>query len=397
MLSPLLLVVSSLSIPGAPALENALPLHTPGGWCVDVGPGTVTIGGEQISLADPARLVVPEPGEMVVRNEEHTLPVFNPNAGGWRKGVRLRALVTQECSATGLLHPASVTVKRTSDGTPYTLGKDYAMDGLWATVGRLEEGAIAEGEAVHIDYTYSPARLDGVLLNAAGQVRLAVGTPGLGVELPPVAGPGEHYVGSIWIHGRISGLTDENLFPVDFSVAEAAPPEYYAAEQFLPKTLAKLEAGEKVKIVAWGDSVSAGGGVGGDKDAWYQHQFLDRLKARYPKADISLITAAWPGRGSRNYLEAPAGGEYDFEHDVLGPKPDLVTCEWVNDAYLKDEALVMHYTRILEKLQGAGAEVVLLTPHLVRPDWMGVDTLKFDDDPRPYVQGLRRFAAKRTT
>ena len=30
--------------------------------------------------------------------------------------------------------------------------------------------------------------------------------------------------------------------------------------------------------------------------------------------------------------------------------------------------------------------------HLVRPDWMKVNTIKFDNDPRPYVQGLYKFA-----
>ncbi len=223
-------------------------------------------------------------------------------------------------------------------------------------------------------------------------MRLEVGTPGLGFDLPGEPFVLETHVGSVWNQGNITEITEENLLPVEQVATDPTPPEYYPAEQFLPKTLAKLEAGEKVTIVAWGDSVTAGGGVGGAKELWYQYQFLDRLKKRYPKADIEMITAAWPGRGSRNYLEAPAGGDYDFQRDVLDPKPDLVTCEWVNDAYLKDEALVAHYTLILEKLRGAGAEVALLTPHLVRPDWMGVTTLKFDEDPRPYVQGLRKFA-----
>jgi hypothetical protein len=92
------------------------------------------------------------------------------------------------------------------------------------------------------------------------------------------------------------------------------------------------------------------------------------------------------------YLAAPAGGHYDFVRDVLDPKPDLVTIEFVNDAVLNEEETVAHYEGILNRIQGAGAEVVLLTPHLVRRDWLGVDTLKFDDDPRPFVAGLRRVA-----
>jgi len=393
MFSSFLLVAAALTASGSPELLNAMPLHAPGGWQVDVGPGTITVNGWEISMADPMRLEVPAPEAVSVVGEEHVLPLFDPKAGGWRKGARLKALIAQECSATGLLRPETVVVKRASDGEELVLDKDYAMDGLWATVGRLEGGAIAEGEAVRIDYTYGQARVDLILINGEGQVRLAVGTPGLGFDLPSEFQDREVHIGSVWNPGNIKKITDENLLPVEQVATEPTPPEYYPAEQFLPKTLAKLEAGEKVTIVAWGDSVTAGGGVGSAKELWYQYQFLDRLKKRFLKAEIELITAAWPGRGSRNYLEAPAGGDYDFQRDVLDPKPDLVTCEWVNDAYLKDEALVEHYTIILDKLRGAGAEVALLTPHLVRPDWMGVETIKFDEDPRPYVQGLRKFAA----
>ena len=392
MITPLLFVVALLSAADTPALNNAMPLHAAEGWYVDVGPGALTIGGAAIALADPVRLAVPDPGVVAVKAEEHTLPVFMEKGGGWTRGAKLIALVTQECTATGLLRPESVVVRKAVDGTLCTLDTDYALDGLWATIGRLEGGAIGENDEVLIDYTYGPSRLDSILVNEAGQVRLAVGTLGLGVDPPPAPGTGEYRIGSVWIPGNRKELAAESLFPVEFPVTEETPPEYCAAEQFLPMTLAKLEAGEPVTIVAWGDSVTAGGGTGGVADAGYQYQFHRRLQARFPKSAITLITAAWGGRGSRDYLEAPAGSEHDFERDVLAPKPDLVLCEWVNDAYLKDDALAAHYAGILKKLRGGGAEVVLLTPHLVRPDWMGVDSLKFDDDPRPYVQGLRRFA-----
>ena len=40
------------------------------------------------------------------------------------------------------------------------------------------------------------------------------------------------------------------------------------------------------------------------------------------------------------------------------------------------------------------AEWIILTPHYVRPDWMGLDRERdIDQDPRPYVAGLRQFAA----
>ena len=106
-----------------------------------------------------------------------------------------------------------------------------------------------------------------------------------------------------------------------------------------------------------------------------------------------MLTAAWPGASSKAYLEAPAGGPYDFVRDVLDPKPDLVTLEFVNDAYLDEPGIAAHYAGILEKIRGAGAELVLITPHLVRPDWMNAPDTLFTEDPRPYVKGLKQFAA----
>ena len=135
-----------------------------------------------------------------------------------------------------------------------------------------------------------------------------------------------------------------------------------------------------------------GAGVGSTPESWYQHVFLKQLRERIPQAEITLHTAAWPGGNSRGYMTAPAGGKYDFQRDVLDPKPDLVTIEFVNDSGWKGDALKEHYNKIRDILQGNGSEIILITPHFVRPDWMGMADTKFDADPRPYVQGLREYA-----
>jgi hypothetical protein len=51
------------------------------------------------------------------------------------------------------------------------------------------------------------------------------------------------------------------------------------------------------------------------------------------------------------------------------------------------------YSKLLADFQGIGAEWIILTPHYVRPDWMGLNRERdVNDDPRPYVAGLREFA-----
>ena len=375
------------------ATAQTVPVRVSSAWEVTVGPGELSVaGGGRISVTETV-LRVPEQAVVQVRGEKHArLPVFAAKAAGWRRGARLKPLVTQECTAAGALVPESIAV-RAVDGSAFVVEEDYLVEGFWGTVGRVEGAAIGPQQAVSIDYDYYPNRLHAIAVAAGGGVRLVEGEGALGVQLPPDLAPGETRLAAVWLSGAVPQLTDANLFPVDGSQPEPSEWRGRAAE-LCPKTVAKLQAGQPVRIVAWGDSVTNGGGVGGDRGKWYQFIFLERLRKLYATSKITLLTASWPGGSSRGYMSAPAGGKYDFKRDVLDPKPDLVTIEFVNDAGWRGEALHGHYGKILEILRGNGSEVILITPHFVRPDWMGVKTLKFDDDPRPYAKGLRTFARR---
>ena len=388
-----LFLLLALAPTAAIPISNGIPVRVTAPWKIELGPGKVTLAGREIFLKDSVAFDIQPQNRVEVRDERHdSLPVFNPKTGGWRKGARLKELITVECTATGLLLPESVKVNTAPGaGTRFTHGADYEMDGFWATVGKLEAGAIKEGQPVWIDYDYVPCRLDSVVVDSEGKVKYVEGKPGTALVQPPSLSIGETAIANIWLEGKTEALTDNNLFPIE----EMGKPETSGeaqAEKYLPKTSAKLHAGEKVTIVAWGDSVTDGGGVESSLALRYQNQFARMLGERYPKATINMLTAAWGGRGSRDYLEAPRGGAKDFVRDVLEPKPDLVTIEFVNDAYLDEEQTQIHYKKILNLLQENGSEVILITPHLVRPDWMQVTGMKFDEDPRPYVRGLHRFA-----
>ena len=99
-----------------------------------------------------------------------------------------------------------------------------------------------------------------------------------------------------------------------------------------------------------------------------------------------IVWGGWEGHEPKQCVDifAPYLEEQGFEVEVS----DTL------DAYLDEAGVETHYGKILADLRGIGAEVALITPHLVRPDWMHVETLKFDTDPRPYVKGLERFAKK---
>ena len=365
-----------------------------GPWQVEVGPGTVKrAAGGEVALQRQV-LDVPPQTATQVRGESQALPVFRTKGGGWGRGAKLRQLITQECTAAGALAPASLKVRAKDGGTVYARGTDWEVDNHWGTIGRLAGGKIAAKQAVLMDYDYYPNRMHLVVVNAQGKARLVVGEPGIGIQLPPKTKPGDLHLATVWLSGEVKALADGNLLPVDGTPVPKSGWEG-SAEKLCPKTLAKLRAGQPVTIVAWGDSVTNGGGVGAKRDAWYQNVFHRRLQARFPQSKITLKTAAWGGGNSNGYMNAPAGGRYDFKRDVLDPKPDLVTIEFVNDSGWHGDGLKKHYAKILNHLQGNGSEIILITPHFVRPDWMRSEkwklSTKHDDDPRLYTQSLRQF------
>jgi hypothetical protein len=183
-------------------------------------------------------------------------------------------------------------------------------------------------------------------------------------------------------------LVESHLFPILETVYPEEPSRGPSpAETFLPRTMARLRSGEPLKILAWGDSVTTAGR--------FQPLFLAHLWRRFPQAEIELVTEAWPGKNTLDYLAESPGSGRNFSEKVLAQKPDLILSEFVNDASLRESPgeTQARYERIREAFRVIGAEWILLAPHYVKPDWMGLDRQRnIDDDPRPYVRFLREFA-----
>jgi lysophospholipase L1-like esterase len=396
----MLLLASIVALGGmcaaAPAIENAMPVTITSAWTIQVGPGSVTANGVECKFSEAVAFDIAAPELKQVRDECHcSLPIYDAATACWRRGVKLEGVRAEECNATGLLIPESVKVKAAQgDSTPYVLDKDYMLDPVWGNFGRTADGAINARQTTYVDYDFSQNRIDSVVIDKSGKARLIKGESGAALVYPPEPGEGETAVVNVWVPGRTEKLGEDNLYQIDFAPEPAKESAPTQAEQFLPKTLAKLRAGEEVTIVAFGDSVTDGGGVTATTDMWYQNQFATQLRARFPKAKIRMITAGWGGYTSKAYMDSPRGDAHDFVRDVLEPKPDLVTVEFVNDAYLDEAGTAEQYGKILEQVKSVGGELVVITPHLIRPDWMKIDTLKFDEDPRPYVRGLHAFAEK---
>ena len=378
------------AICGISSLGAAAQVTTPaeirltGDWTVSVTvPGTPPVTAE---------LKIPGPDIVTVAHEKYDrLPDFDAKtAAGWRKGVRLRGVIAAECTVEGLLDPESLVVRAGPEPAAATFrkGVDYEADLVSGTVGRLPQGAIAPDQPVYIDYRHARMRIDSAVLSADGRIVLKTGTPHTAMPEPPALAPGETRLANIFISGRLDALTDDNLFPIlETAYPEPAQTGLSVAERLLPKSLKKLQSGEPLKILAWGDSVTTFNR--------YQTMFVERLKARYPNAKIELITEAWGGRNTGSYLSEPPGSEHNYQEKVLDRKPDLIVSEFVNDAGLSETQVEERYGKILADFRKIGAEWIILTPHYVRPSWMGLSSQRnIDDDPRAYVKGVRLFAQK---
>ncbi|MCK5862129.1 MAG: SGNH/GDSL hydrolase family protein, partial [Candidatus Hydrogenedentes bacterium] len=315
------------------ACDGSLEMRVVADWRIEIGSGTV--GG--ITLSEPVTFDITPPQRIAIHDERHAaVALFNPDAGGWGKGVRLHAVQTAECSATDRFYPETLQVKSAAgeEAVQFVYGRDYEIDSQWGSFGRIKGSAIGENQEVFIDYDYEQDRLDTLAVNASGEVFLFAGIPSLGVVLPGAETAGFVPVARVWIPGRGKKLTKDNLYPISFEGWDGQSDSLCAAEESLPKTLEKLRTGIPLTLVTFGDSVSCGGGVGSDQSLWWQSQFMTRLKEQFPISQVTWKNAGWGGASSSAYMQSPAGSEHDYVRDVLAPKPDLVIIEFVNDAYL---------------------------------------------------------------
>jgi lysophospholipase L1-like esterase len=362
-------------------------------------PATLTLSGDwdvQVELPGvPNQIVhVAPPAIVSVTAEKYTtVPVFNPKASGWTKGAQLRGVKAMETTSPGLLDDAGFTLRAgpEPDAPSFTQGVDYEVDLNWGTFGRLADGAIQPDQPVFASYRYSQMRVDSLVVTAADQIVLLQGEPRVVAPCAPAIPAGDRHLANIYLPGAIPKLTPDHLFPVLEATYPEAPP---ARTPTISRLIRRLESGQTLRILAWGDSVTDGAYLPDKQTQRWQEQFAARLRDRFPKARIELLTQAWGGRNTATYLAEPPGSPHNYQETVLDLKPDLIISEFVNDAGLKPAQVDERYSRLLADFREINAEWIILTPHYVRPDWMNLTREReIDDDPRPYVEGLRQFAA----
>jgi len=320
-----------------------------------------------------------------ITDEKHEkVMLSDPNTAPWCR-TRLDLLVTSECTAGFALKPGSFSLAN-GEGVTFEADRDYELNEEYGTFMRTKKGRIKEGMTVYASYSFFYSRIDSIVLTEDGAIVQRLGDEHIATPRPPEVFPGEKRLANIYFSGHSEKLTDDMIFPVLTNKLPVSPSQ----TKLMPKTVKKLKSGKKVRILVWGDSVTECSYLPADEQ--YQAQFLKRLQKKYPDADIEMRSLGWGGRSTTTFLNEPAGSKYNFMEQVVARKPDLVISEFVNDGGFSQEMCEKNYGTILKAFRGNGIEWLILTPHYIKLNWMGLTSQKnCSEDPRYLVQFLRKF------
>jgi lysophospholipase L1-like esterase len=350
------------------------------GSTVTVGPGKCVVAGKTVEVPRSVSFLVEPAGSVSVVDEAHRISSEKPVA--WSRGTRPKGLIAGGTALPGCLVPGSVVIKA-PDGSAMEKDKDYYLDDTWAGIARLDGGRLTTDSQVLISYRVGQMRIDAIMVGADGRVSLVQGKPKRNTPLSPVEVPGAMKLAQVFMPYNATRVEPWQVFVIGEAFREPDAAEMRHRSEVVSTTLAKLRQGENVTIVTWGDSVTAGGDASRPELA-YAPLFITRLKERFPNAQIKYVNAGIGGTHTDQRLPA-------LEKEVLAHKPDLVTIEFVNDMGFDADHLRRNYGSIVTQLRGAGAEIILITPHFTMPEWMkhphprGAET-------RPAVGILREFA-----
>jgi acyl-CoA thioesterase-1 len=146
----------------------------------------------------------------------------------------------------------------------------------------------------------------------------------------------------------------------------AAKPEFGAER--LPGTLAKLRSGQRVRIVAFGDSITAGGDASRPKLIFWE-RWAESLRAKYPRATIETTNGATGG-------DTTVQGLQRLQDKVLRQKPDLVLIGFGMNDHNREgfgvplPAFRENLAAMIDRIRaGTGAEIVLFSAFPPNPKW----------------------------
>jgi lysophospholipase L1-like esterase len=369
-----------------PYVQEGLDVTPAGGLKVRVAPGKMAVGGQVVEVAQETVLELAAPRVLQVRDEAKKLTDQMPQS--YHGGTALQQCTIEGgIGLAGALAPESLRVKSEPGpaGKRLEEGKDWRADTLWGRLGRLPDGAIGPDTTVYVDYDWSLQRVDTIAVRSDGKVVLRQGAEDKTIPVPPQVDQFAQPLCNLFLPFHCREITPELIYPIGPPFPSAAQGEVDRNAALIPKTLAKLQKGGDFTLLFWGDSVTCGGTASTPAKAFPQ-AFTTWLRDKYPQASIRYVNAGTGGWNSDSKLPL-------FQSEVLDRKPDLVVIEFVNDMGMDRAHIFKNYTEALARLREIGSEVIILTPHFVRPDWMGAATMR-TAETRATVGFLKEFAAE---
>jgi acyl-CoA thioesterase-1 len=171
-------------------------------------------------------------------------------------------------------------------------------------------------------------------------------------------------------HSQFPGYGNKQFFVhVDYAHKEKASwPGQTSERRLLPHSHKKLRAGGKLKIIAYGDSITAGGETSQPSLIYWQ-RWADELKRKYPHAEIEAVNGATGGDTTRNGLER-------LQTKVLSQHPDLVLIAFgMNDNNVPTFGVPLDEFKrnlgvIIDRIRSdTKAEVILVSAFPPNPNW----------------------------
>ena len=223
---------------------------------------------------------------------------------------------------------ASVVVRSTypPGGTTYAAGKDYVIDAQAGTIARTAESSIPDFAT---NMLFGKKNFDHTQFPGYGNLPFTVYVDYRSARLP-----------------KLTESTDQ--------------------AGLLKKTRAKLEAGGPFKIIAFGDSIAAGGDASTEA-LRFQDRYGAHLAELFPKAKITVENGATGG-------DHTISGAPRLEEKVLSRSPDLVLIGFGMNDHNRGGPEPAQFQANLEAMvktvrERTGADVILLSTFPPHPDW----------------------------
>ncbi len=169
-------------------------------------------------------------------------------------------------------------------------------------------------------------------------------------------------------HGDFPGFGNGKFFVfMDYVMARPVNwPIQSSQVQLLTRTRKLLQGGYPVKIVAFGDSITAGGEATRPGLIFWQH-WADDLQRKYPKAKITIVNGATGGDNTVMGLER-------LKAKVIAEKPDLVLVGFGMNDHNKNGVPIPQYEQNLDRMvvdirRESAADIIMFSTFPPNPKW----------------------------